>query len=278
MKTFLTFLCLLAASASVYSQTIQPVSKKPLITVNVSGGFNLPMMDLKSGNGLRGVWDFTDYGMATGYGTAINVKFSVLTRKYMQLRVYTTLGYAHFTNDDNKAFIVFNNTGVVKNGYPTIGGPNNSYATVSETSGISDMRINVPYVAAGFEYSVYTDRKSRSCFNFGLDGNLNFITGRIYQTITGDIETFNTYRLNTRFGIGINAEYSYRFSDYVGFHTGVRYHIPNLIGKAADVSDGSAYMFLLDNAATNIHPALTSSRTMGFLNFFGGLSLYFGSL
>jgi hypothetical protein len=85
-------------------------------------------------------------------------------------------------------------------------------------------------------------------------------------------------RANLRNGVGLNASYSLKFSEVVGFHFGTRFVLPNLLGKAAEMTDGDAYAYILDKANTSLNPNLTSNRTMAYFKFFGGLSLFFGKM
>jgi len=67
-------------------------------------------------------------------------------------------------------------------------------------------------------------------------------------------------------GIGINTTYSYKFSDVVGFHVGTRFVLPNLFGKASELSDGDAAVYLLDKGNSSLNPNLNSSRSIGILS------------
>jgi hypothetical protein len=252
------------------------VKKKPFFTIEASGSFELPIMDLKGSDGVKGLWTFQDYAVSTGFGTALNFKFAVLDKKNIQLRTYVTLGYSHFTNDDNRAFILNTSSGIVGKGYPFTNELGNGYSYARDTAGVSNIRINLPYAAFGCELGVYLDKKFRSSLNFGLDYNINVITGRVFQTYAGGTETFNTFRGNLRTGLGLNASYSYRFSEIVGFHVGSRFVLPNLFGKASEMTDDTGYIYLLDKGNTSLHPSLSSDRSIGYFKFYGGLSFFIG--
>ncbi|MEI7483817.1 MAG: hypothetical protein WCK13_03820 [Ignavibacteriota bacterium] len=231
-------------------------------------------MDLAAKNGIGGFWNFTDYGASTGFGTALNVKFAVYTAKKIQLRNYVTFGYSQFVNDEASAYITPGGTvnGQANPPYPYGSG------TPIKTSGVSNMRLNMPSLALGIELGVYTDMRNRSSFNFGFDYLFTVITGRYYQTINGSQETFTTLRSNLRNGVGLNASYSLKFSEVVGFHVGTRFVLPNLIGKSAEMTDGDAYAYILDKANTTLNPNLSSNRTMAYFKFFGGLSIFIGKM
>lgn len=264
----------LLTSVVVYSQiTTTPQPKyKNLFEIDVSGGFALPIMDLRGSDGLAGFWNFYNYGMSSGIGTTINTKMSVYTTKMTQLRIYLLLGYTHFSTEDNAAYSV----GVVHYGWPgNPGNPTQPFVPVT-TSGTSYLRLNMPNVGFGLEYAVYTDRKNNSSFNFAGDLNAHLITGRAYETISGQGETFNTINSSLRLGFGVNITYAYKFDKHVGFHVGTRFTMPNIIGKSAEVTDESGYINLLDKGNSVLNPLLSSGRTMAYFNFFGGMSFYMG--
>ena len=272
---FLTVASMLFSSAPA-QELVTATKKKPFFTIEASGSFELPLMDLKGGDGVKGFWAFQDYAAGTGFGTALNFKFAVLDKKNIQLRTYVTLGYSHFVNDDNRAFNFGSGSGIINKGYPYINETGQRYPVVRDTAGVSNIRLNLPYAAFGCELGVYTDKKFRSSFNFGLDYNFTVITGRVFQTYNGSPETFNTFKANLRTGFGLNVSYSYRITEVVGFHAGTRFVLPNIFGKASEMTDESGYIYLLDKGNTTLNPGLSSDRTLGYFKFFGGLSLFIG--
>ncbi len=265
---------LLTGNSFSQENVLTTKKNKPLLTIETTGSFDLPIMDLKGSDGIRGLWAFQDYGTNIGFGTALNFKFGVYQNKRIQLRPYLTLGYTHFVNDDSRAFALYRSTGEVSIGFPYV----TEYSTVQTLGGVSNLRMNMPYLAMGCELGVYTDRNSRSSFNFGLDYNINIITGRIYQTIYGQSETYTTYESNLRTGLGANVSYSYKFQENMGFHVGTRFTMPNLFGKSSEMTDASWYMYLLDKANTALNPNLSSNRNMAYFKFYAGLSIFIGKL
>jgi hypothetical protein len=269
--TILILLAFIITDAAYSQQVLTTANKKPFITIETSGSFELPIMDLSAKNGIGGYWNFTDYGASLGYGTALNIKFGVYNTKTTQVRPYVTFGYSHFVNDEAAAY----NTGGTVPGQANPPYPYGIPAPI-KTTGVSNMRINMPYLALGCELGVYTDTRNRSSLNFGLDYLFTVITGRYYQTINGSPETFTTLRANLRNGFGVNASYSLKFSEVVGFHVGTRFVLPNLLGKSAEMTDGAAYAYILDKANTTLNPYLNNNRNMGYFKFYGGLSLFLG--
>lgn len=273
-RIILLFFVIAFITGLTYSQNVSTTSiKKPFFTIETSGAIDLPIMDLKENSGIGGFYKFTDYGAKTGFGTALNLKFAVYNAKTTQLRTYLTIGYSQFTNEDTKA-TVLPNGGWLHVGYPR----DSSYKTPRDTSGVSNMRINMPSIAVGCEFGIYTDRKYRSSINFGIDYVFNVIFGKYYQTVKGQTETFTTLSSNFRMGLGINATYSYQFSPIVGFHVGTRFVASNLFGKDAKISDEDAGVYLLDKGDGSINKDLKSNRAIGYLRFFGGLSVFIGKM
>jgi hypothetical protein len=266
---FILFLC----GETVLSQELIPPKKnKNYFEIDVSGGFCLPVMDLRGGDGIAGFWNFYNYGMSSGIGTTVTTKMSVYTTKMTQLKIYLLLGYSHFSTEDNAAYQV----GVSQYGWPTKTGSSGQPFVPVATNGTSYLRLNMPNIAFGLEYSVFTDRNCKSAFNFGGDLSVNDITGRAYETVGVTGETYNTIAASLRFGFGVNVLYSYKFDNYVGFHVGTRFTMPNMFGKSSEITDDPGYISLLDKENSVLNPLLGSGRTMGYFNFFGGMSFYIG--
>jgi hypothetical protein len=260
MKKFTVLLsfAVLIVVFTASSSFCQTTKNKPFFTIDVSGGVDLPLLDLK-GTGPLGIYQFTEYGVSVGPCIAVNVKMAVYTQKMLQLRLYTLFGYSHFTNDGAGGI----NIGIVKPPWPTGSIPPAGYLN----GGTSSVRMNLPYGGIGFEYAQYTDRAARSSFNFDFDVALTLVNGRAYQTDINGVETFNTFHSSPRLGFGFNVFWNYRLSPVVGINLGSRFQWSNLIGKSSNNTDEDAWMFLNDD---------TNGRNIAFLNFFGGMSFYFG--
>lgn len=272
-KIIIVLIVLFFCGETLFSQELIPPKKnKNYFEIDVSGGFSLPVMDLRGSDGLLGFWNFYNYGMSGGFNTSVTTKMSVYTTKMTQLKIYLTLGYTHFSTEDNAAYKV----GVSQYGWPSKIQSSGQYFVPVTTNGISYLRLNMPNIAFGLEYSVFTDRNCRSAFNFGGDFSVHDITGRAYETMTGFSETYNTIAASLRFGFGVNVAYSYKFDNYVGFHVGTRFTMPNMLGKTSDMTDDPGYIGLLDKENASLNPLLSSGRTMGYFNFFGGMSFFIG--
>ncbi|MCX6164343.1 MAG: hypothetical protein NTU73_05700 [Ignavibacteriae bacterium] len=272
-KLIIVLFVLFLTGESLFSQQIVTPSKnKNFFEIDVSGGFCLPVMDLRGSDGLAGFWRFYNYGMSSGFGTSINTKMSVYTTKMTQLRIYLLLGYSHFSTEDNLAY----NVGVANYGWPNKSNKPNKFFQDSVSNGTSYLRLNMPNIGFGLEYAIYTDRKNTSAFNIGADFSTHMITGRAYETSGISGESFNTISSSLRFGVGVNIAYAYKFDKNVGFHVGTRFTMPNLLGRASDLTDDIGYISLLDKENVIINPNLSSGRTMAYFNFFAGMSFYLG--
>lgn len=251
------------------------VKNKPFIEINVNGSFNYALMDLKGSEDIKGFWGFKDYGVSTGFGTNVELKIGLLATKKSQLKIHIMLGYSHFANDDNKAYSVH----AVESGWPYTVVPNSNIKFVPrDTAGTSYLRFNMPSFALGMEYSIFTDKGNKSSFNFGMDFLYTIITGRVYETIQNTKELYVTFYPSLRYGLGMNASYSYRFTNRTGFNIGTRFTLPNLLGKSSEMTDKQGYMSLLDDGNTALNHNLVTKRTIGYLQFFGGISFYLGRM
>lgn len=252
----------------VYSQTKVTLKqyKRPAVVIDVLGGYNLPMMDLK-GSSIGEIYGFKSYGVSGGFNVGTTIKATVANFDRSQFRTYLTLAYSHFTNSEDYAY------GVPVNpvGWPI------GFTPPTQKAGTSYIRLNIPYLAVGSEFAVFTDDALKSSFTFGIDVSLSSISGRVFDQLAGQVENFNTFHSNLRVGMGVNAQYNFRVSEAFGFNVGMRFNMLNLVGKATELTEESGYMYLNDawNQATNA--AIGGTRQIASLNFFGGVSFYIGT-
>jgi hypothetical protein len=268
MKKFTAFVLLLIFALS-FSNADAQSKKKPFVIFDVIGGYNLPLMDM--GGSIKGVFDFSGYGTSNAIGTGFNVKFSVLTRDMFQLRVYGAFLYTQAWSSEGNAYLIGGTNG---NNEIVPGWPSTYYSYPVITGGESYMRLNIPSAGVGCEAAVYTDKDSRSSFNFGLDADMSIITGRAYNTYSNR-EVFYTIPSTVRFGLGLNVMYDIKVAEFLGINVGTRFQWHNLLGKSSKSADENWYMPLNDDAvfASNYS---SSSRNIATLNFFTGVSFFIG--
>ena len=271
-KITIALLFLIIPDCILFPQNLTiPIKFKPFVEIGVNSSYNYALFDLSSSGNLKGFWNFQDYGVSSGFGTWTDVKLGVFSTKMTQLKVHMMAGYAHFANNDSKAY----NVGSVDLGWPYKINPNSNNSFIpKDTSGTSSLRINMPNLGFGLECAVYTDRDNKSSFNFGVDLIGTLITGRAFETIENSKESFLTINPSFRIGIGLNISYSYRFENWVGFNVGTKFTMPNLIAKSSEMTDQAGYISLLDDSNVAINPLLKSKRVMGYLQLFGGISFY----
>lgn len=279
MKKIITVLSILLFFTSInfiFSQETKTQTKiKPFIEININGSYNYALFDLRGSGGLKSFYNFKDYSQGSGFGTNAEIKLGLFSTKMAQLRIHMMLGYSHFSNDDSKAYSI----GGVENGWPYKSNSSSALPfSPKDTNGTSYLRLNMPYFAAGLDCVVFTDRENKSSFNFGLDFTSTLITGRAFETIENSKETYVTVNPSLRFGIGINIAYAYRFGDWVGFNIGTRFSLPNLLGKSSEMTDQAGYISLLDDSNIALNPNLTTKRTMGYFQLFGGVCFYLGKM
>lgn len=270
---FLVLVLSLFIADSTYSQITRTTKRKPLFVVEANAGYDLALLDLR-GSSLAGVWSFNDYGQKSGFGGELKFKLSVLTRKRAQLRPYLTIGYMQFKNDDTKAYIPNKN---IPPGWPGVGLNGSGTYTPRDTVGSSQFVINFPSVALGMEYAVYTDAKNLASFNFGLDFPITVLFGQHTETYANGQSINYDMQASTRVGVGLNTVFNYKVAPALGFNIGMRFQIPNLLGKNAKQTEFNGEFYPLDDGDTSLSPLLVSSRTMASLRFMGGLTFYIGA-
>jgi hypothetical protein len=230
---------------------------------------------LAGSSDLSGFWNFQNYGVGSGFGTCTDVKLGVYATKMLLLKVHMMAGYSHFSNSDSKAY----NVRWVDLGWPYQTNVNKGKSfNPCDTAGESYLRLNMPNMGFGLECALYTDRENKSSFNFGIDLIGTLITGRVYETIVNSNESYVTINPSFRFGIGLNASYSYRFDNWVGFNVGTKFTMPNLLAKSSEMTDQAGYISLLDDSNVSLNPLLKNKRIMGYLQLFGGVSFYLGRM
>ena len=277
-NTIITFLILVLIFIGIDSATAQlkliTYKKKPFVMIDVNGSMDVAALNLHGGD-LGEFWGFGNYGQNIGFGCEIKGKITVMSRKMAQLRPYLAVGYSHFTRDANKVYVT---TKTLPAGWPGVGlSGTGQYTSISSAPGSGTFRMNIPYLALGAEYAVYTDSKNLSSFVFGLDLNMSVIFGNYYEYYSDGTENSYGLQSNTRFGVGANVIYNYRITKAFGFNVGTRFQFVNLIGKDSEVYTAKNNNFyLLDAAKTSLSPLLTDSREIGFFKFFGGVSFYIG--
>jgi hypothetical protein len=270
-KLILALSVLVIFSSNLFSQTAIISSKftKPFFSLEGNFGYAMPMFDL-SGSNIKEFYDLKNYSTSAGYMANLKIGFTVANFRSTQLRIIWTLGYGKFMGSDNNAYYP-GTLGMLTVGWPT---PPN-YTSLAPLSGTSRITLHQPYSAVGMDYVVFTDSKRTSLFKFGGDIVMTGMFGKVYDQPTGHAEDYNNITSAIRFGFGINTDYTFRATEFLGLNAGIRFQFTNLIGKSsAAISEGRDIPFN-DYGDGSINPNL-KSRNTGYFDVHGGVIFYFG--
>ncbi|MCI0448224.1 MAG: PorT family protein [Chlorobi bacterium] len=235
MKKIL-ILALLVLSPYIYSQ--------PKFTINVFGGYNLPLPDLKGD-----VSDSVDregtYVTKNGFNAGLIGKYAVDKKGMFRI----TLGGSYNSFSGEGDYIHTNNVSVHN-------------------------KINIITIGAGAEYAFLPKGKANPFLGVDLTGN--FFSGEYEETttaITDHDEGTEIFKLKSasRFGIGVGGGVDFAFSKNIGGVVGFKYHLSNLIGRDYDSIAAVGEYNLNDKESGSI-----SSKNISYFQFYAGVSFYFG--
>ncbi|MBZ0204016.1 MAG: outer membrane beta-barrel protein [Ignavibacteria bacterium] len=191
MKKLVALLIILAACFSLNNNS---TFSQPQIKVHVTGGYDLPLPDLK------GTYP-TDTNSAlqkSGFNIGADVKYYLGKKR---------------------------NVGI------TLGGSYNAFSSgdISVTGGKFVTKVNILAVALGVEYNFMPKGKTQPFL--GLEFTGNFFSGKYTTTPTSGTGTEATMKSASRFGIQFGGGVDFKLSKSVGAVLGVKYNLANLIGK-----------------------------------------------
>lgn len=215
-KAFALFFILIIASAgSLYAQ--------PKFVIAVTGGYNLPLPQLKgtidSANSSLG----ESYFVKTGFNLGLSGKYAVDKKGRIRL---------------------------------TFGGSYNKFSGEEAYSHTNDIsyHTNMSIISAnlGAEYS-FTPREKTAPF-IGLDLTGNFFSGKTEVTVTAPAATDHddfgttttTLKSASRFGLAIGGGVDVAFNKSIGAVFGAKYHFANLVGKEYLISSAAGEYNLND--------------------------------
>jgi hypothetical protein len=266
-KLLLVIFAAIILPSMLYSQSYLTTSKyrAPFFALEGTFGYALPIFDL-TGSSVGDFYSFKNYATSWGYDASVKLKFTVANFKPSQLRLSWMIGFARFMGDYNNAYGV----GEIKTPFPRP-----TYVPPAPISGGSSIYIDQPYTAVGMDYVVFADRKRISLFSFGGDIAMSVPFGKVFDTPTGQGESYNNILSATRFGFGITVGYTARVTEFMGLTVSTRYQMSNLLGKSSEVTTENRDIAFNDGEDRSLHPGL-GSRTIGYLGFNGGVTFYFG--
>ncbi len=226
------------------------IFSQPKITVNLTGGYNLPLPHLKGDVSSETERDNT-YLIKSGFNGGITGKYA-LDKKGM-FRITLGASYNRFSGEG-------------------------SYVHTNKIAIHTQM--NIITAGVGAEYAFMPKGKTNPFL--GIDFTGNFFSGEIEQIVTApstvdhdDIGTTTT-KINSasRFGIAIGGGADFALSKTIGALIGFKYSIANLIGKSYTETPGVGNTGLNDKEHTHGTETI-SSRNISFLQIYGGVSFYF---
>ena len=233
-------LAVFVSFGTVYSQ--------PKFVIGFTGGYDLPLPQLKgtidSANSEYG----ESYWVKTGFNLGVTGKYAV--DKKGRIRITFGGGYNKFTGAE----------------------------TYSHTNTIDfHTNMNIFNASLGAEYS-FTPREKTAPF-VGIEFNSNFISGKTEETVTAsstaDHDTFGTTTSNlisaTRFGFAIGGGVDVAFNKSIGALFGFRYNFANAVNKQYNSSPGAGEYYLNDKENGTV-----KAKNIMFFQIYLGVSFYLG--
>ena len=236
MKKLLTavlFICFL--SPAVFTQ--------PKITLNITGGYGLPLPDLK-GNITDSADRENTYLMKTGFNAGITGKYAF--DKKGKIRLTFGGSYNKFSVDD----------------------------TYEHTNSVSiHSNINIITVNIGGEYAFSPKEKTNPFIGLDLTGN--FFSGN-YEEDTDTLITDHslgtetaTMKSASRFGIAVGGGFDVSLNKSFGAVFGFKYNFANLIGKEFSSTSAVGEYNLNDK-----EDGVNSAKNISYFQIYAGVSFY----
>jgi outer membrane protein W len=240
-KAFALFIILIIASiGSLYAQ--------PKFVVAVTGGYSLPLPQLKGTIDSASSSLGESYFVKTGFNLGLSGKYAVDKKGRIRL---------------------------------TFGGSYNKFSgeeAYSHTNDIS-FHTNMSIIGAnlGAEYS-FTPREKTAPF-VGLDLTGNFFSGKTEETVTApstsDHDDFGTttttLKSASRFGLAIGGGVDVQFNKSIGAVFGAKYHFANLVGKEYLTTSAAGEYNLNDKENGTL-----KAKNIMFFQIYLGVTFYLG--
>lgn len=243
LKQFLIIFILIAAVNTAFAQ--------PTATVQFVVGYSIPLGDYSGTFGEtrdqfthNGNPDSNSYFMKPGINYGIFVKIPIRKRSPLSIKG----GVAFNIFSQSKEYI--EGTGSV---------------TV-------DLKQSLFVISLGSDYD-FGGRKSKIKPFLSAEISGNFFAGSYSENYVDSTESLS---LNPVFRLGINAGagLDFKLHHNIGFLVGAKYSIANIIGK--NYKDDTRTKYNLNDAGHSKNNISIPSRTITYLQIYGGLSFYFG--
>ncbi|MEO8512373.1 MAG: hypothetical protein ABI543_02310 [Ignavibacteria bacterium] len=241
-KYVLIYAIMLFTSGYLYSQ--------PRFTVDVTGGYSLPLPQLKGTIDSVNSGSGESYFTKTGFNLSLTGKFAV--DKKRKFRVTFGGGYNKFTGAE----------------------------TYSHTNTI-DFHTNISIITAslGAEYS-FTPKEKTAPF-VGLEFTGNFLSGKTEETVTAstttDHDTFGTTTTNlksaSRFGFAVGGGVDVAFNKSIGALFGFKYNFTNVVGREYSATSAAGEYNLNDKENGTL-----KAKNIMYFQIYLGVSFHFDQL
>jgi Outer membrane protein beta-barrel domain len=207
---------------------------QPRLVIHVTGGYSLPLPDLKGTFPDDNTKNPIPLMMKNGWNVGADGKFYV-DKKLRSFGITLSLAYMGFS------------TGDLDTGTAMFSGKFNSF-----TAGL------------GVEYKFLTKKKAQPFVGAEFTGN--FLSGK--RTPTTGTET--TLKATSRFGLSFGAGVDIAFSKNVGAVIGGKYALMNLIGKkdTSETATGTEYPLWDKEYGT------VNALNLSYLQIYAGVSFY----
>jgi hypothetical protein len=217
-------------------------------TVHLIIGYNIPMGDLKGD--FDNPQDSLTYLIKNGYSFGFIIK-----------KAYGKGG--NFRGTGNLNFSLFSQS---------------KHTEKPEVITDVELQLNIFTAAIGAEWSFAPKRGKLNPF-VGAEISLNLYSGSFtftddFQDTTEDLTASLTLKPSARIGVQFGGGIDFQIHQSVGFISGVKYCLANLLGKDY-VRDNSTEYGLNDKEHYS-GSYLRPSRNISFLQIYGGFSYYFG--
>lgn len=239
MKKLVALLIILAACLSLNNST---TFSQPQIKVHVTGGYNLPLPDLKGD--LNTAADSNTYMMKQGFGFGADAKYYL--GKKRNVGITLGLGYQMFSNSSDS----------------------------STATGLTNVKgkLNAFNFGLGVEYNFMPKGKTQPFLGAEFTGH--FFSGDAEGTILGTTSK-RTLKSASRFGVAIGGGLDFKLGKSVGAIVGVKYHLANLLGKAYDSTGLATTEFALDDKEHTMNGATVSAKNISYIQMYAGVSFFF---
>lgn len=237
MKKLVALFIVVAAFLSLNTDTI---FSQPQLKINLKGGYNLPMPDLK-GDVNDSADRINTFGMKQGFGFGADAKYYL--GKKRNLGITLDLMYNMFSNSEDTV------TGLAKN---------------------YKGKLNAFTVGLGIEYAFMPKGKANPFVGAEFTGN--FFSGNTEFTV-GSTTTTANLKSASRFGLGLGAGVDIALNKNIGIVVGAKYHMANLIGKDTVTSTTANEYTLIDKEYT-VGTTTIKAKNINYLQAYLGVTFF----